>query len=652
MQKWIISNKNPNQRDAAYLLRGRILIEAQQWLAEFPYRFRGEAQNFVLAGVILRKQEEQREEAFRQSQTLQRIALAKQLATKALLMQEQEPYSLRKSLLIAVEALRRHHCVEADQALRQGLAMLPRFIARINMATGQIIVFSGDGYSLATAGTNGVFWMYNVNSSEELAQAFPLGDTRAIALSYNGEYLLAGVYAGVAWFINTVKVRRVAMIKQNTRIHCVALTQREPYVAAIGCDDGRVSIYQFSEKNDHTTNLSEDDLIQNARLLYTFHHNRAVSSLSLSHDERYLISGGMDQTVQVWNIEERSYVDMYDFKSPICSAVFSPDDTSIVVVSEDGKAFVWQWAQKYRKLWQRKQNRVIRIPQAENVQVVAFSPKGDYLVTASVDGFARVWNLLDMIEVKLFPHNSPVSSICYHQSEDWLATASADGNARIYNVSDGVLKYSIPHDKSVLGVALSSQKPYLATADGYENVWVWQLHDGNLPICFRHSGKVIHFAFDEDSDENKLRLTIEESDGIKIWVISLASLSVKKIYEFGHISGWSVTKDVGQLAVPKDDIKMRVFSLDKYNVADVTIDNIIMVMKTSNSKYERTIKAKFNIDILVFSHKRDYIAIVDDKGYIFIWKWREKNSEPILLSSVDYVRELYFSKDDENFDCG
>src|SRR6266487_6197734 len=647
MQKWLGSNENFKQRDTSYLLRGRMLTEAQQWVAEQPHRFTNEAQDFVLASGTLREQEEQQERAFQEIQARQRITQAKQLATKALLMQEQEPRFLRKSLLIAVEALRRHHCVEADRALRQGLTLLPRFYSRIHMATGRTILFSGNGQSLATAGANGVSWIYNVDSPDEFTETVPLGNTHAIAVSYNGEYLLAGVSTGVTWFINTMKACRVAMVRQNARIHCVALTQRQPYIAAIGYDDGIIRVYQFLKIDEPDTSLSESDLIQHAKLLHTFHHDQAVSSLSFSHDERYLVSGGMDQTVRVWSKEGGPSIDTYDFKSPICSTLFNPDDTSIAIVSESGRAYVWLWEQKSRKMWKRKQDRVIRIPQADKIQAAAFGPGGNCLTTASVDGFARIWNLWDMIEVKLFRHNSPVSSICYHQSKDWLATACTDGNARIYSIVDGRLKYSIPHDTSVPSIALSSQKPYLATADSHGCVWIWRLHDGNLPICFHHSGKIVHLIFDRDNNENVLHLTIDFLDRVKIWTISLDFSLASKIYEFEHAPGWSITSDERRLVLSQENKKMRVFSCDGRYIADITIDGFIKVMKISSNNYENTLKVSDNIEMLAFSQHLDYIAFATNKGQILLWKWREKNNEPIALFHIKYARALVFSRDDE-----
>jgi hypothetical protein len=85
LQKWLGSHESINQRDRSYLLRGRILTEAQQWVAEQPHRFSREAQDFICASSRQHKQEEQRERDFQEIQKRQHSMKARHLATKALL---------------------------------------------------------------------------------------------------------------------------------------------------------------------------------------------------------------------------------------------------------------------------------------------------------------------------------------------------------------------------------------------------------------------------------------------------------------------------------------------------------------------------------------------------------------------------------------
>jgi hypothetical protein len=68
----------------------------------------------------------QRNEAVSQAN----IALARQLAAQAEVIRSERPNLLQRSVLLAVESLKRYPTLEADQLLRQGLPLLPRAVGR------------------------------------------------------------------------------------------------------------------------------------------------------------------------------------------------------------------------------------------------------------------------------------------------------------------------------------------------------------------------------------------------------------------------------------------------------------------------------------------------------------------------------------------
>jgi hypothetical protein len=97
---------------------------------------------FLLQAQLAKAQEEE-------ADRLRQIVLARQLATQAELIRDKWAHLLERSVLLAVEAMQRPNSMgtrsaEADQALRQGLALLPRLVARM-AHSGGVIAFSPDG---------------------------------------------------------------------------------------------------------------------------------------------------------------------------------------------------------------------------------------------------------------------------------------------------------------------------------------------------------------------------------------------------------------------------------------------------------------------------------------------------------------------------
>ena len=69
-----------------------------------------------------------------------------------------------------------------------------------------------------------------------------------------------------------------------------------------------------------------------------------------------------------------------------------------------------------------------------SVNSAEFDPTGKYIVTASADGTANIWNLSGKEIVTLAGHRASVNSAQFDSKGQYLVTASDDGTARIWSV--------------------------------------------------------------------------------------------------------------------------------------------------------------------------------------------------------------------------
>jgi WD40 repeat protein len=108
----------------------------------------------------------------------------------------------------------------------------------------------------------------------------------------------------------------------------------------------------------------------------------------------------------------------------VTSAHFSPDGKWIVTASYDGTARVWEAAGK----------EVATLRGHEGpIYDAQFSPDGQWIVTASSDITARVWETVTGKEVAVLRgHEGVVNSAQFSPDERHIVTASDDGTARVY----------------------------------------------------------------------------------------------------------------------------------------------------------------------------------------------------------------------------
>lgn len=103
-------------------------------------------------------------------------------------------------------------------------------------------------------------------------------------------------------------------------------SKRKPKGKDTNQDQVDVEMEEDSEDNDKgEPTLAYEDIIKKYRVIELKGHTEAVYSISLSPDNKYLISGSFDETIRLWSLLLRSTLVVYKGHfSPVLSVKFSP----------------------------------------------------------------------------------------------------------------------------------------------------------------------------------------------------------------------------------------------------------------------------------------------------------------------------------------
>jgi len=292
---------------------------------------------------------------------------------------------------------------------------------------------------------------------------------------------------------------------------------------------------------------------QESLLTRSLGNSRIIYSVAFSPDGKFIASGGVDNTLKLWSLEDGSAVKTFKgHRNFVNSVAFSPDGKKLASASEDGTV----------KLWDLESGSCLNTMKGhqDSVWSVAFFPDGERLASGSTDGTIKLWRASSRTPYKtigsrsgyvysvsissdgkylasggagravkvwdaetgarklsLEGHSGAVNSVAFSRAGDYLVSGSDDGSVKVWRLSDGLcLKTFNPGQQPVLAVAYSPDGAFVFSGGGDRAINAWNVSQGTLLRNFQgHGGSVKSLAFSRDG---KYLASGSFDKTIKLWV--------------------------------------------------------------------------------------------------------------------------------------
>jgi WD40 repeat protein len=197
-------------------------------------------------------------------------------------------------------------------------------------------------------------------------------------------------------------------------------------------------------------------------------HSGAVFGLCFSHDGESLISGGWDQTVRSWSVNDgEPLMRLEGHRGAVNSVACSPSGRMIASASHDRTV----------RLWRASDGVLLHALRGHTDAVfsVAFSPDGRLLASAGCDQVVRIWRSVDGALVHtLSGHQGAVFTVAFSPDGQFLASGDYNRSVRLWRIADGVLLHELSgHNEGVTSLAFHPQGAALASAGFDASVRLW-----------------------------------------------------------------------------------------------------------------------------------------------------------------------------------
>jgi WD40 repeat protein/serine/threonine protein kinase len=266
-----------------------------------------------------------------------------------------------------------------------------------------------------------------------------------------------------------------------------------------------------------------------AETLVAFSPQGVIASAAYSPDGSKIVTGSWDFSARIWNsntgADLRKLAGDDGHTGFVNSAVFSPDAAGrwVLTASDDGTA----------KIWDANTGAMLATitGHEDRVRHATFSKDGTQILTSSNDRTARIWNFktsaladgstkVEATVTQVFTgHEWAVVSAEFSDDGKFVITASEDNTARIWDAANGKeLSVLAGHTARVTSVAFAPgenpTRAVTASQDGAVKLWDTQENKEILTLD-GHTREVTSVVF---SPDGKYVLTASEDGRAILWL--------------------------------------------------------------------------------------------------------------------------------------
>ncbi len=284
-------------------------------------------------------------------------------------------------------------------------------------------------------------------------------------------------------------------------------------------------------------------------------HDDEVTSVTVTPDGEFAISGSEDMTLRVWDLTTTRCLHIFDEHwLSVTSVAVAPDGRFVVSGSED----------RSLRLWDYKRAKCVRSYEGheESVTTVAVTAYGRHIVSGSEDSTVRLWNPATKECFQIFKgHKKGITAVSVTPKKRFVISASKDRSLRLWDpATASCLRTFEGHQKSVTTVKVASDGRFAISGSKDSTLRMWDIASGKCLQIFRgHENWVTSVVITPDT---RFSISASKDKTLRLW----DNVTGKCLWIFkGHkqgVNSIAMTQDGRFIISGSDDNTVELRELD------------------------------------------------------------------------------------------